>query len=215
MSKALAMVPSLLYSSSLSLLFAMKIPPLLIHPGLTPVSSSNELTKLTICDKSWISTSLGRSRQTKPAVCQVVPAVSWSFSSKTVLVTPRLAKWYNVWHPRLPPPIIYCYYQAKPLPTTHAKETLTYNDHIGFARRNLYRPSCQTFFVWDPIVGRRGGCSALASVEATRKTGGLKRRKIITSRFIPFKYETVPSVVWGSAASKERGPTQPWCVNTL
>ena len=35
-----------------------------------------------------------------------LPAVSLSFSSKTVFVTPSLARWYNVWQPRLPPPII-------------------------------------------------------------------------------------------------------------
>lgn len=40
-----------------------------------------------------------------PAVCQVVPAVSLSLSSRTTLVMPCLHKWYSVWHPRLPPPI--------------------------------------------------------------------------------------------------------------
>ena len=121
-----------------TLLFAMNRPPLLIQPGLIPVSSSILFTKWFIWLRSWISVSLGRSLQTNPAVCHVVPnrqwivwlnnlwrfyiqiftyclntrsfyflpAVSLSFSSKTVFVTPSLAKWYKVWQPRLPPPII-------------------------------------------------------------------------------------------------------------
>ena len=113
----------------------------------------NEFTIFCIWSKSWISTSLGLSLQTSPAVCQVVPAVNLAFhsilklakyckekklqdilpkthkslqeflennfsdicillilecncafSKRTVLVTPCLAKWYKVWHPRLPPP---------------------------------------------------------------------------------------------------------------
>ena len=113
----------------------------------------NEFTIFCIWSKSWISTSLGLSLQTSPAVCQVVPAVNLAFhsilklakyckekklqdilpkthksvqeflennfsdicillilecncafSKRTVFVTPCLAKWYKVWHPRLPPP---------------------------------------------------------------------------------------------------------------
>ena len=56
-----------------TLLFAMKRPPLLIQPGLTPVSSSSRLT----CEISslirMVSVSLGRRLHTSPAVCQVVP----------------------------------------------------------------------------------------------------------------------------------------------
>jgi hypothetical protein len=41
-----------------------------------------------------------------PAACQVDPAVSSFFSSKTQSLQPALAKWYNVDTPTTPPPII-------------------------------------------------------------------------------------------------------------
>ena len=43
--------------------------------------------------------------QTDNHIQDILPAVSLSFSRRTVLVTPNLAKWYMVWHPRLPPPM--------------------------------------------------------------------------------------------------------------
>jgi hypothetical protein len=81
----------------------MKRPPLLIQPGSMPVSASRLINKSLVVPKSWISTSLGRSRQIKPAVCHVVPAVKRAFSSKTAR-TPRRANWYSVLHPAEPPP---------------------------------------------------------------------------------------------------------------
>jgi hypothetical protein len=81
----------------------MKSPPLLIQPGSMPVSASRLINKSLVVPKSWISTSLGRSRQIKPAVCHVVPAVKRAFSSKTAR-TPRRANWYSVLHPAEPPP---------------------------------------------------------------------------------------------------------------
>ena len=57
-----------------TLLFAMNKPPLLIHPGLIPVSSSILFTKWFMWLRSWISVSLGRSLHTNPAVCHVVPS---------------------------------------------------------------------------------------------------------------------------------------------
>jgi hypothetical protein len=68
-----------------------------------PVSASKLINKSLVVPKSWISTSLGRSRQIKPAVCHVVPAVKRAFSSKTAR-TPRRANWYSVLHPAEPPP---------------------------------------------------------------------------------------------------------------
>ena len=56
-----------------TLLFAINKPPLLIHPGFIPVSSSMLFTKWFMWLRSWISVSLGRSLQTNPAVCHVVP----------------------------------------------------------------------------------------------------------------------------------------------
>ena len=57
-----------------TLLFAMNRPPLLIQPGLIPVSSSILFTNWFIWLRSWISVSLGRSLHTNPAVCHVVPS---------------------------------------------------------------------------------------------------------------------------------------------
>ena len=76
-----------------TLLFAMNRPPLLIHPGSTPVSDSNVWriwSQLTLIkniigvfrDKNStscvlpmreMSVSEGRRRHSRPAVCQVVP----------------------------------------------------------------------------------------------------------------------------------------------
>ena len=61
------------YRNIYTLLFAMKRPPLFIHPGLIPVSSSMLFTRWFIWFNSWISVSLGRNLQTNPAVCHVVP----------------------------------------------------------------------------------------------------------------------------------------------
>jgi hypothetical protein len=54
---------------------------------------------------SSTSTSLGRSLQTSPALCHVVPAVSWFFSSSTTFFKPSFVRWYNVLEPNEPPPI--------------------------------------------------------------------------------------------------------------
>ena len=59
-------VADILYSSSRSLFDAINSPPLLIHPGLTPVSSSSDAIRFRLMvNNSW-STSLGRNRQTRP-----------------------------------------------------------------------------------------------------------------------------------------------------
>ncbi|KNC29527.1 hypothetical protein FF38_11558 [Lucilia cuprina] len=60
-------------------------------PGSKPVSASNCISILREFANNCISTSFGRRRHTKPAVCQVVPAVSLARSNRTAL-TPRLAK---------------------------------------------------------------------------------------------------------------------------
>mmetsp|Transcript_7460 Transcript_7460/g.15525 ORF Transcript_7460/g.15525 Transcript_7460/m.15525 type:complete len:111 (-) Transcript_7460:1-333(-) len=52
-----------------------------------------------------MSASVGRKRQSIPAECQVVPAVSWCRSSRTAF-TPSFRKWYNVDVPMEPPPMI-------------------------------------------------------------------------------------------------------------
>ncbi len=82
----------------------MKSPPFSIHPGLTPVSPSIDLKTSLDLSMSCMSTSEGRRRHRRPAVCQVVPEVSLSLSRRTALVTPSLVRWYRVWQPRLPPP---------------------------------------------------------------------------------------------------------------
>lgn len=103
----------------------MNKPPFWIHPESNPVSDSKLINKSRVVASSWISTSLGRSRQTKPAVCHVVPvgvcmsslnyanhvcvnyfnkpAVSWARSRSTAL-TFFLVSWYKVFTPADPPP---------------------------------------------------------------------------------------------------------------
>ena len=58
-----------------TLLLAMNRPPLLIQPGLTPVSSSSLLTWAINSLIRIVSVSLGRRLHTRPAVCQVVPLI--------------------------------------------------------------------------------------------------------------------------------------------
>ena len=61
-------VKSLLYSSILSFVEAMKSPPLLFHPGLTPDSSSIPVIMSCVSLIISISVSDGRSLQTKPEI---------------------------------------------------------------------------------------------------------------------------------------------------
>lgn len=83
----------------------MKIPPLLIHPELSPVSSSRLIKRCLVSAKIWISVSFGRSLHTRPAVCQVVPLVNWDLSKRRAF-TPLFVSSYKVLHPADPPPEI-------------------------------------------------------------------------------------------------------------
>ena len=56
-----------LYSSSLSVVEAMKRPPLLIQPGSTPVSPSSRPIRALLRCSSSTSMSLGRRLHTRPA----------------------------------------------------------------------------------------------------------------------------------------------------
>lgn len=89
----------------------MNKPPFWIHPESNPVSDSKLINKSRVVASSWISTSLGRSRQTKPAVCHVVPVgfvwVLWTMLIMFVLIiftnplsvehVPGAPRWHSSW----------------------------------------------------------------------------------------------------------------------
>ena len=75
------------------------------NPVDCPVSSSSSVNNLAVYLASSVCAPESRNWPTIPAACQVVPEAICFLSIRTASLTPRLARWYSVEIPVMPPPM--------------------------------------------------------------------------------------------------------------